>query len=231
MASDSTLSRRLLLERSATVAGGLALAPLAARLAVPSAAAASPETADLVADAADWTNADYWAFADRILARFDDRWQNDVGGYSPVRNPYSTANNAALLTVHATAALHGHQGPARDDERARELVRRLTDEPAPWRRVGSRRRDDKMFHTPGWTSSLSNPEAKQDKAIDPKVAEGLGARPPGGRRHRSRAGRAGDDRRLRRPLRAGALLSLSKRAPQPDQLELRAVRAGVTAHR
>jgi len=173
MASDSTLSRRLLLERSATVAGGLALAPLAARLAVPSAAAASPETADLVADAADWTNADYWAFADRILARFDDRWQNDVGGYSPVRNPYSTANNAALLTVHATAALHGHQGPARDDERARELVRRLTDDPAPWRRVGSRRRDDKMFHTPGWTSSLSNPEAKQDKAIDPKVAEGL----------------------------------------------------------
>ena len=168
-----TLSRRVLLERSAAVAGGVALAPLVARLPAPAAAAVSLETGDVVASPVDWANADYWALADRILERFDGRWQDDLGGYLPVRNPYSTVNNAALLTVHATAALHGHQGPARNDERARELVRRLTDHPAPFRGVGSPRRDDKMFHTPGWISSLSNPAALQDKAIDPKVAEGL----------------------------------------------------------
>lgn len=172
----STLTRRAALERSLLAAGGLALAPLAARMGDPSQAAAAsvgPQTLGPRTETADWSSADYWRLADRVAGRFDGRWVADVGAYTPVRDPYSTVVNAAMLTIHATAAARGHQGAARNDARARALVAALTDSPAPWRESGSRRLADKMFHTPGWTGSLAAPLASQDKAIDPKVAEGL----------------------------------------------------------
>src|SRR4051794_29646590 len=117
---------------------------------------------------------DYWAFIDTIAARLDRRWQPAEQAYGPSRDSYSTAVNAHLLTLHALAALHDHHGPARRDERARLLVRRLTASPAPFReRAPAADRRDKMFHAPGWVNSLTDPRAGQDKAIDPKVAEAL----------------------------------------------------------
>lgn len=169
-----TLSRRTVLERSLLVAGGVALAPLAARLGDPPVAvAAASGTVGPRAETADWSAGDYWRLADGVAGRFDSRWVSQDGAYTPVRDAFSTRVNAAMLTIHATAALQGHQGPARNDERARSLVAKLTASPAPWREAGSPRLADKMFHTPGWTGSLTSPSAGQDKAIDPKVAEGL----------------------------------------------------------
>ena len=77
-----------------------------------------------------------------------------------------------MLTVHSVAALRGWRGPARNDERARRIVRLLTSGPAyhtgtvpPW--------PDPMFHSPGWVGNVAGPYSTMDKAIDPKIAEGL----------------------------------------------------------
>jgi hypothetical protein len=103
------------------------------------------------------------------MDRMDARWRESEGAYSPV----STSANATLLTVHATAALLGHEGESRNDLRAVSLVNQLVATPAPWRGVNFARNADKMFHRPGWTQSLRDGRAYQDKAIDPKVAEAL----------------------------------------------------------
>ena len=81
-----------------------------------------------------------------------------------------------------------------------------------------------MFHTPGWVGDLDTLDSPMDKAIDPKVAEGLTA----AWRARAVLGLPDDvvaaivgcvDTR-----RARAVLPLPQRPAQPDQLERRAVR-------
>lgn len=168
----SSLTRRAVLGRSAALAGGLALGPLTGGIALPASARAASAPGALAAGI-DWTAADYWALADRVMDRMDRRWRESEGAYSPVASPVSTSANATLLTVHATAALLGHEGESRNDLRAVSLVNQLVATPAPWRGVKFARNGDKMFHRPGWTQSLRNGRAHQDKAIDPKVAEAL----------------------------------------------------------
>lgn len=168
----SSLTRRVMLGRSAAVAGGLALGALAGRVALPTSAQTAGAPGDPAAGI-DWMAADYWKLADRVTHRMDRRWREAEGAYSPVASPVSTTANAAMLTVHATAALLDHQGESRNDERAASLVAQLVDSPAPWRGVKVAKNGDKMFHRPGWTQSLRDPRAHQDKAIDPKVADAL----------------------------------------------------------
>ena len=81
-------------------------------------------------------------------------------------------HNSLLLTTHAVAALSGHQGPCRNDERARALARRLCDSP-PWSERDASPEGDPQFHNPGWVESMGTREAAMDKSIDPKVAEAL----------------------------------------------------------
>ena len=167
-----SLTRRAMLGRSAAVAGGLALAPIAGRVVQP-ASAQGASAPGAMATGIDWTAVDYWKLADRVMDRMDRRWREGEGAYSPVASPVSTSANATMLTVHATAALLDHEGESRNDERAASLVAQLTNSPAPWRGVKFARNGDKMFHRPGWTQSLRDGRAHQDKAIDPKVAEAL----------------------------------------------------------
>ena len=119
------------------------------------------------------TNADYWRFADWLAPYFDAVWV-------PEKNLYGSGNsgvgriyhNSLLLTTHAVAALSGHQGPCRNDERARALARRLCDSP-PWSERDASPEGDPQFHNPGWVESMGTREAAMDKSIDPKVAEAL----------------------------------------------------------
>ena len=119
------------------------------------------------------TNADYWRFADWLAPYFDALWvpeKNLYGsGSSGVGRIY---HNSLLLTTHAVAALSGHQGPCRNDERARALARRLCDSP-PWSERDASPEGDPQFHNPGWVESMGTREAAMDKSIDPKVAEAL----------------------------------------------------------
>lgn len=118
----------------------------------------------------------YLSFMDMISSRLVDRWSEVRGAYHPTVGGYSTLVNARMLQVHANAAAVGHSGPSRNDARALSLVSVLLASPSPWRTVGdSFTERDKMFHIPGWTESLNEPQAAMDKAVDPQVAEALSA--------------------------------------------------------
>jgi hypothetical protein len=124
------------------------------------------------ARATDFTDDDYFAFADRIAERLDRTWDAGDSRYLMGNRGLDSIYNAALLTVHATAALYGHEGAARNDERARQLVERLTASP-PFFTGAAAPVPDSMFHTPGWTGNMVGDYGAMDKAIDPKVAEAL----------------------------------------------------------
>ena len=107
------------------------------------------------------------------------------GLYRTGARSIDTIANAAMLTVFATAAAHGHVGPARNDPRARRdgqaahrVAAVLTAPDPPY--------NDKMFHSPGWTSNMDGPYVDMDKSIDPKVAEGLQIAYRAARRARAR---------------------------------------------
>jgi hypothetical protein len=140
--------------------GCLIVAFLAAALAWPGTAGAA------------YTDGDYLRYADRLAGMLDSTWDPALGYYTSTSSGIDSRYNAAMLVVHATAAAVGHQGPARNDARARRLAQRLTEEPpfytglsAPWA--------DRMFHTPGWVGNMVGTYEMMDKAIDPKIAEGL----------------------------------------------------------
>src|SRR4051794_33886655 len=117
-------------------------------------------------------NADYFSFADQITLHLERDWSTAHQQYRAGGRSLQTIMNAAMLTVFATAAAHGHVGPARNDQRARELARELVSSPPYWTAASSPR-FDKMFHSPGWTSNMDDGYVDMDKSIDPKVAEGL----------------------------------------------------------
>ena len=115
----------------------------------------------------------YWQFADWLMQYFDQLWD-------PERQYYRSGNsgigrvyhNSALLTTHAIAALVGHDGDCRRDDRAAKLARQLCDSP-PWSERQSPSVPDPQFHIPGWVESMGTTDASMDKSIDPKVAEAL----------------------------------------------------------
>jgi hypothetical protein len=116
---------------------------------------------------------EYWRFADWLQPYFDPLWVPDKqlygSGNSDVGRIY---HNSLLLTTHAIAALTHHDGPTRNDARARVLARRLCDSP-PWTELTAPAAPDPQFHTPGWVESMGTRYAAMDKSIDPKVAEAL----------------------------------------------------------
>jgi hypothetical protein len=172
------LTRRKFMIRSAQMAGGAltaaAVGPLPSVLAdsaVPGLVRLSSAPPGLPAPPLG--NADYWRFADWLAPFFDELWDPDNSYYrSGTSRNGRIYHNSALLTTHAIAALIGHPGPCRQDDRARELARRLCESP-PWSERGSPVEPDPQFHVPGWVESMNTVEAAMDKSIDPKVAEAL----------------------------------------------------------
>ncbi len=148
-------------------AGALAAVPLLPRVAW----AAPPDVP--VVGAPPLTNEQYLALADRIMWRLNHTWVRHRASYSAGSLNVGVIYNAALLTVHATAAEAGHVGRARNDARARLLVDRLCGAPPFF--VGPRGKRGKMYHSPGWVADLDTFDSPQDKSVDPKVAEGLAA--------------------------------------------------------
>jgi hypothetical protein len=164
--------------RSAQVAGGALAAGVAGPL--PSVLAETPTTGLARLEVGPpglpgppLGNDDYWRFADWLASFFEQLWD-------PERNYYRSGasrngriyHNSALLTTHAIAALTGHDGACRQDDRARQLTVQLCQSP-PWSERGSPIEPDPQFHVPGWVESMNTVEAAMDKSIDPKVAEAL----------------------------------------------------------
>src|SRR5215218_6310706 len=171
-------TRRRLIARAAQVSG----AALAASALPPAAAVARPGSPTievppwppLVLPDPPLREADYLAVADDVVRRLDRTWIEEERTYSSGGRVTDVVYNAALLTIHAVAAERGHDGPSRNDARARLIAERLCESPPFFsgRRLPN---PDTMFHTPGWLGDLGTFDSPMDKAFDPKVAEGLTA--------------------------------------------------------
>src|SRR5262245_17935086 len=79
---------------------------------------------------AGFSDADYWAFADRQMGGLDERWSVRRHEYVGESGEAEVRENAALLMTHAIAAYTGHVGPTRQDGRAHFLIDKLTSPPA-----------------------------------------------------------------------------------------------------
>jgi hypothetical protein len=116
----------------------------------------------------------YWGFADRCQALLDDLWSPGLGHYQSGGDG-ETSMNANLLFTHASAALAGRGGPARQDERARALAQRLCAVP-PWRPAGAGLPPNgspwDQTHDWGWGAKLDSHD-RQHVAIDAAVVRGL----------------------------------------------------------
>ena len=77
--------------------------------------------------------------------------------------------NANLLLTHAAAALAGHTGPARKDDRARALVDALCNGPA-W--LSPRPATGSQGHVPGWADGLRG-GGIQHLVVDTEIAWAL----------------------------------------------------------
>lgn len=172
MSASEELSRRELLARAVRVAGAGVVAsmtgPAAAVAAGERSRRAVPASSSLALPAPPLHDADYWAFADWCQAGLEPLWSVARGAYSD-----DARVDAAMLITHSLAALEGHSGPTRQDERARALTQRLLQSPpylpgGPVSTYGPEQR-----HTPGFVISLSDPASDEHIAVDPEVTEGL----------------------------------------------------------
>jgi len=87
----------------------------------------SPGSAKAATSAASAREA-YFQYCDELMWLVEDDWSASAGRYLAGE----TMSNANLLLVHATTAQFGHDGAARQDERARSLAAKLCGSP-PWR--------------------------------------------------------------------------------------------------
>jgi hypothetical protein len=140
----------------------LILVLVAALAAAPSAPAATS-----------WTDADYWSAVDRLQERIDRWWVSRRGLYKPGDLSADTMVNANMLLVHSVAALHGHHGPSRQDDRARVLAGRLLESPPFVAEINPEAMN--QVHAPGWMGSTTAMHSIQHLVVDAEVAEALAA--------------------------------------------------------
>ncbi len=136
---------------------------LAALLFVVLAGLASPAPAR-----AAFTDADYWAFADRQMGGLDERWSARRHEYVGESGEAEIRENAAMLMTHSIAAYTGHAGPTRQDERAHFLIEKLTSPPAF---LGTAPAPAPTQST-CWSVDLET-SAREHMSLEPKVAEAL----------------------------------------------------------
>jgi hypothetical protein len=113
-------------------------------------------------------DAGYLAFADRVAAGLEIRWDETAGGYVSRHTGATARTNANMLLVHAGAATLGHRGVARHDDRARRIVAALTRPPMlavtrPWLERNRSR---------CWRKTLSG-GVRDHASLDSQVAEAL----------------------------------------------------------
>ena len=113
-------------------------------------------------------DADYLAFADRVVLGLGVQWDPEQGVYVSRRKGAAARTNANLLLIHATAAGRGHAGPSRRDERARRLVDRMTRAPM----LGFRPGRAWTARSACWMKRLTEP-GRDHVSLDSQVAEAL----------------------------------------------------------
>ena len=142
----------------------LAADPVATSPTTPVPAAVAPTSADVVAPAVPAQDAssptdgsptpttnDPWSLPDRLVERLDGQWMKNRQVYLD-RGNVSIRANAMLLELHAMAALAGHSGSSRRDDRLPGLVRLFTSAPVYVTFTKTKRTTASFPHTPAFES-------------------------------------------------------------------------------
>jgi hypothetical protein len=154
------------------------LRPLAAvlamaALAIPVASAAAQDaTAGPAVPSAPLTDSGYWAVADQMQQLLDNTWDENRGEYRPGGGGADPMVNSLMLLTHSVAAMQGHDGPARNDHRARLLAKALVSYPTFVTKRPAHPKPGSQVHAPGWTNSLDG-EGQQHLVFDAEVVDGL----------------------------------------------------------
>jgi hypothetical protein len=119
-----------------------------------------------------WDEAGYWDFADKLSRRLDDSWVERLARYRPGSPSVDAMTNANMLLVHAAAAARGHEGAARQDDRARSIVRQLMATP-PWIESVKAPPPGSQPHVPGWVASMTDPSSAQHLVVDGEITDAL----------------------------------------------------------
>ena len=176
------------------------------------------------AEAAPYDDDAYWAFADSMQQRVDDHWDEQDGYFHLGGGGSEPMSNSMQLLTYSVAAMQGHEGPARNDHRARILADRLVSG-APVRDQEDRHRPDPRARlgelddqrAPAASTSSSTPRSWMVSTYAYRAREALQL--PDGDRD--------EDPQRDPPHRPRLLLALPDDPPEPDQL----VRADVRRRR
>ncbi len=120
-----------------------------------------------------YDDAGYLQYADRMQERLDGLWNEQRGIYEPGPGGVDALVNAGLLLTHSVAAQAGHDGPARNDHRARLVAKALVSAPAFIDRRPSHPPAGSQIHVPGWSSSMYTIDAGQHLVYDAEIVDGL----------------------------------------------------------
>jgi hypothetical protein len=121
------------------------------------------------AAAADFDDPAYWSFADQRAQRLDSRWDAGAGYYKLAAGGAEPMSNSMILLTYSVAAMNGHQGPARNDARARAIAAKLV---APTGGPFVTKPGAGQAHAPGWVNAM-NGHGRQHLVFDAEVVDGL----------------------------------------------------------
>ena len=116
--------------------------------------------------------AGYWAYADRLQVRLDPMWDEQAGRYRSAGGGTESMVNSLMLLTHSASAMAGHEGPSRNDHRARLVARALVSSPAFLTRMPSKPKPGSQPHAPGWSNSMAS-HGNQHLVFDAEIVDGL----------------------------------------------------------
>lgn len=126
------------------------------------------------AAAKDFTNEDYWRFADAESTAVEPYWNQAAQLYRTSQTGFDSKFNSAMLIVFAGAAVANRQGPSRQDARALALADAFTKYPAFLSTGDKLPAHDPQAHLPGWHATMTDdPVKNQHIAVDAQVARAL----------------------------------------------------------
>jgi hypothetical protein len=133
------------------------------------AAAAAALVLAAPAKAATYDDDAYWAFTDKLQQLADKHWDEQDGYFHLGGGGSEPMSNSMQLLTYSVAAMQGHEGPARNDHRARILADRLVSSPP----FVTAKTGIGQTHAPGWVNSMSNKAGGQHLVFDAEVVDGL----------------------------------------------------------
>src|SRR3954453_21617059 len=99
----------------------------------------------------------------------DKHWDEQNGYFHLGGGGSEPMSNSMPLLTYSVAAMQGHEGPARNDHRARILADRLVSSPP----FVTSKTGGGQVHAPRWVNSMSASSGGQHLVFDAEVVDGL----------------------------------------------------------